>query len=116
MIGLDRLMERSGVVAAGQFGDDGAVLRAVGDLDADTMEHIARICVAHQKGAWEATKELDQGTPLPWRGLNGWVLWGGEYALCIAGSTGVIVKAARADFNQLMADLFGPPAAGTRVD
>ena len=31
MIGLDRLMERKGVVAAGGFTHDGRVLRAVGD-------------------------------------------------------------------------------------
>ena len=116
MIGLDRLLKRDGVVAAGQFADDGSVVRAVGDMDATTMERVARICVTHQTQAREAAKELDQGTPLQWRDLNGWVLWGGEYALCVAGNTGVFVRAARADFNQLLVDLFGPPAAGKRVD
>ncbi len=116
MIGLDRLLERDGVVAAGQFAEDGSVVRCVGELDADAMERVARICATHHQGAKEATEQLDQGTPLAWSGLNGWVLWGGDYALCVSGNTGVFVEATRADFNQLMTDLFGPPAAGRRVD
>jgi roadblock/LC7 domain-containing protein len=116
MIGLDRLLERDGVVAAGQFADDGSVVRAVGDMGATAMERVARICAAHQTQARETAKELDQTTPLKWKELNGWVLWGGEYALCVAGNTGVFVRPSRADFNQLLVDLFGPPAAGKRVD
>lgn len=116
MIGLDRLMERDGVVAAGQFAEDGSVIRAVGNMDAETMQRVAKICFAHQSQARDSAKELDEGTPLNWRGLNGWMLWGGEYALCVSGDTGVFVQAKRADFNQLMVDLFGPPAAGKRVD
>ena len=116
MIGLDRLMKRDGVVAAGQFAEDGSVIRSVGNMDAETMQRVAKICFAHQSQAHDAAKELDGGTPLNWRDLNGWTLWGGEYALCVSGDTGVFVQASRADFNQLMVDLFGPPAAGTRVD
>ncbi len=48
MIGLDRLMQRPGVGAAGQFADDGRVVRAVGDLAADTMDRTARICVTQR--------------------------------------------------------------------
>ena len=41
------------------------------------------------------------------------MLWSGRYALCVSGDTGVIVEASKADFNQLMVDLYGPPAGGT---
>jgi len=116
MIGLDRLMKRDGVVAAGQFAKDGTVVRAVGSMDAATMGRVAHICMAHQAQAQETTDQLDRTTPQSWQGLHGWILWAGEYALCVSGDTGVFVQASRANFNQLMVDLFGPPAAGKRVD
>ena len=112
MIGLDRLMERPGVVAAGQFSEKGEVKRAVGGLTADQMAEIARLCVANEEAAAETVDELNSVTDLNWKGLNGWVIWGGEYALAVSGDTGVFVDATRADFNQLITDLFGPPAAG----
>ena len=116
MIGLDRLMEKEGVVAAGQFGEDGSVVRAVGQFNPEVMKRAAQICAEHHRGAQEASKELEEGTPLDWDGLNGWVLWSGKHAVCVSGNTGVFVDATRADFNQLVVDLFGPPAAGKRVD
>ncbi|MBW1806679.1 MAG: DUF2173 family protein [Deltaproteobacteria bacterium] len=116
MIGLDRLMEKDGVVAAGQFAEDGSVVRAVGQLNPEEMKRVAKICAEHSRGAQAMTDELDKETPLEWKGLNGWVLWGGKYALCVSGDTGVFVESTRADFNQLLVDLFGPPAAGMRMD
>ena len=37
MIGLDRLMKIKGVVAVGQFSEDGKVIRKVGELPEDLM-------------------------------------------------------------------------------
>ncbi len=110
MIGLDRLMERKGVVAAGQFGSDGRVFRAVGPLSKKQMEEVALSCATLEKHAWIAATELRDSTGLKWGNLNGWVLWAGDLALCVSGNTGVFVEAAKADFNQLLVDLFGPPA------
>lgn len=116
MIGLDRLMKRKGVVAAGEFADDGTVVRSAGSMTSEAAKRIARICAVHQHHAQETSKELNQGTPMNWRGLNGWLLWSGDYALCVSGHTGVFVKATEADFNQLLVDLFGPAAAGVQID
>jgi roadblock/LC7 domain-containing protein len=110
MIGLDRLMDRRGVVAAGQFSPDGKVVRAVGSLSKDQMEAVARSCANLEKQAWIAATELRDTTKLDWGNLNGWVLWSGKLALCVSGDTGVFVEAGKADFNQLMVDLYGPPS------
>jgi roadblock/LC7 domain-containing protein len=115
MIGLDKLMKRKGVVAAGQFSSEGKVVRAVGDLSPQQMEQVALLCVLQSKDAKVSSSELSQATGLSWEGLNGWVIWSGKYALCVSDRTGVIVEAARADFNQLMVDLYGPPAGGMPV-
>ncbi len=115
MIGLDRLFEREGVIAAGQFREDGTVARAVGDLSPETLERIARLCRAQQAQAEEAVKVLDETTEMDWSSLNGWMVWGGKYVLCVSGNTGVIADASKTDIDQLMVDLFGPPAAGRPI-
>lgn len=110
MIGLDRLMERRGVLAAGQFTHDGRVIRAVGNLSREEMETVALTCALHEKNSWKAATDLREGTSLDWGNLHGWVLWAGSLALCVSGDTGVFVEASKADFNQLLVDLFGPPS------
>jgi roadblock/LC7 domain-containing protein len=108
MIGLEELMERKGVIAAGQFTHDGRVVRAVGDLSSKEMEVVALTCAVHEKNSWNAATDLREETHLEWGNLNGWVLWAGEMALCVSGTTGVFVEASKADFNELLVDLFGP--------
>jgi roadblock/LC7 domain-containing protein len=111
MVGLDRLLEQEGVVAAGQFTHDGRVLRAVGDLSKEEMERVAQTCALHEKHSWCAATDLKEDTHLEWGNLNGWVIWAGKFALCVSGTTGVFVEASKADFNQILVDLFGPESA-----
>ena len=55
MIGLDRLMDIKGVVGAGQFAQDGKVIRTVGELPEDVME-TADLCVRQNQIAEELIK------------------------------------------------------------
>ena len=110
MIGLDRLLDRRGVLAAGQFSPEGEVVRAVGSLSHEQMEKVAEVCGVHQLHAEDTAAKLARITGLDWSHLNGWVIWAGKLALCVSGNTGVFAEASKADFNQLMVDLFGPPA------
>jgi roadblock/LC7 domain-containing protein len=112
MIGLDNLMKRKGVIAAGQFSSDGKVVRAAGDLSTSQMEQVALLCSLQERDADLSGRGMSDATGLNWDGLNGWMVWSGQYALCVSGDTGVIVEASKADFNQLMVDLFGQPAGG----
>ncbi len=114
MIGLDRLMKQPGVVAAGQFDDKGNIVRSVGEFPKGAMEQIAHICKRDQKMMRRTAAMLQDASDLAWLPMNGWMMWGGNYALCIVQSTGVIVDAARADFNQLMVDLFLPEPTGAK--
>ncbi len=115
MIGLDRLMKQKGVIAAGQFSSDGEVIRAEGKLTAAQMKQVALLCSLQTRDSLQSGQELSAATGLDWEGLNGWVVWSGKHAICVSGDTGVIVEASKADFNQIMVDLFGPPAGGTPV-
>jgi len=113
MIGLDRLMEIEGVVAAGQFSEDGVVIRREGELPEDLMTS-AKLCVQQNEGAQEFLKSLDARSERDWQPLMGWVIWGGKYSVVVVGNTRVFVETSRADYNQLMIDLIGSEATGPR--
>ncbi len=114
MIGLDRLIDLPGVVAAGQFTREGKVIRAVGDLSSKEMEMVAMVCAANTKRLEEQAEIFDKKLEMEWMPMNGWVVWGGKYAVCVAGNTGVFVEASKADFNQLVVDLLGSTATGEK--
>jgi len=113
MIGLDRLMKIKGVVAAGQFSEDGQVIRKVGELPEDLMTSAA-LCVQQNERSREFLKALDDGSERDWQPLKGWIVWGGKYSVVVVGNTRVFVETSRGDYNQLMIDLAGSEATGPR--
>jgi len=113
MIGLDRLMEIEGVVAAGQFSDDGKIIRKVGELPGDLMKS-AELCVMQNRNAREFLKALDNRSERDWQPLLGWVVWGGKHSVVVVGNTRVFVETSRADYNELIIDLIGSEATGPR--
>jgi len=113
MIGLDRLMEVEGVVAAGQFTMTGEVIRKVGKLPEDLMTSAA-LCVQQDDNARQFLTTLDGRSKREWLPLVGWVVWGGKYSVVVVGNTRVFVETARGDFNQLMINLAGSEATGPR--
>jgi roadblock/LC7 domain-containing protein len=113
MIGLDKLMEIEGVVAAGQFSEDGKVIRRVGELPEDLMKS-AELCVQQSKASRDFLKSLDDRSERDWQPLMGWTVWGGKYSVVVVGNTRVFVETSRGDYNQLMIDLIGSEATGPR--
>jgi roadblock/LC7 domain-containing protein len=113
MIGLDRLMKIKGVVAAGQFSDDGEVIRKVGELPEDLMTSAA-LCVQQNESSREFLRALDNRSERDWQPLMGWIVWGGKYSVVVVGSTRVFVETSRGDYNQLMIDLAGSEGTGPR--
>ena len=113
MIGLDRLMEIKGVVAAGQFAETGEVIRMVGELPDDLMTS-AELCVKQSDNSREFLSSLNTRSQREWQPLFGWVVWGARYSVVVVGNTRVFVETARGDFNQLMIDLAGSEATGPR--
>jgi len=113
MIGLDRLMKIKGVVGAGQFSGNGKVIHTIGELPEDVME-TAHLCVRQNQRSRELAMVLDAKSSRKWLPLQGWAVWGGEYAVVVVGNTRVFVEVKYADFNQLLVNLFGSEAAGTK--
>ena len=111
MIGLDRLMEIKGVVAAGQFSEDGAVIRKVGEMPQDLMES-AELCVKHNRASRDFLNSLNGQLPRQYGSLVGWIVWGSKYSVVVVGNTREFVETSRGDYNQLMVDLTGSEATG----
>jgi len=113
MIGLDRLMEIKGVVAAGQFSEDGKIIRKVGELPGDMLTS-AELCVRQNDKSRQLLKALDARSERDWQPLVGWVVWGSHYSVVVVGNTRVFVETGHVDYNQLMIDLVGSEATGPR--
>jgi len=113
MIGLDRLMEIKGVVAAGQFSEDGEVIRKVGELPEDLMES-AELCVRQNETCREFLNSLNHKLPREYGALVGRTVWRSKYSVVVVGNTRVFVETNRGDYNQLMIDLAGSEATGPR--
>ena len=113
MIGLDRLMKIEGVVAAGQFSEDGKVIRKVGDLPDDLMES-AELCVRQNQACRHFLDSLNGQSSREYGSLVGWTVWGSKYSVVVVGNTRVFVETSRGDYNQLMVDLIGSEATGPR--
>ncbi len=113
MIGLDRLMEIEGVVAAGQFSEDGKAIRKVGEIPEDLMES-AELCVRQNRASDEFLKSLNDHLPREYGSLIGWTVWGSRYSVVVVGNTRVFVETGRGDYNQLMINMAGSEATGPR--
>lgn len=113
MIGLDRLMEIEGVVAAGQFSEDGKVIRKVGELPEDLMESAA-LCIGQNQASLDFLNSLNDRMSREFGSLIGWTIWGSKYSVVVIGNTRIFVKTTRGDYNQLMVDLAGSEATGPR--
>ncbi len=114
MIGLDRLMKIKGVVAAGQFSEDGKIIRQVGEMPEDLRES-AELCVKQNHTCLDFLDVLNNQSTRQYGSLVGWTVWGSKYSVVTVGNTRVFVETNRADFNQLMVDLLGSEATGPRI-
>jgi roadblock/LC7 domain-containing protein len=114
MIGLDRLIKKPGVIAAGQFDENGDIKRAVGDMPDEAKKMFAQIAKENDEYFKKQCKLLSDKIDSAWQPYTGWAMWSGKYALCMVGKTGVVVEIGKADFNQLMIDLINDNPTGPR--
>ncbi|MEW5994892.1 MAG: DUF2173 family protein [Candidatus Zixiibacteriota bacterium] len=106
-------MKIKGVVAAGQFSEEGEMIRQVGELPEDMME-TGELCLRQTQAIADFLRSLDEKSKRTWLPLVGWAVWGGKYSVAVVGNTRVFVETKRADFNQLIVDLYGSEATGPR--
>jgi roadblock/LC7 domain-containing protein len=114
MIGLDRLIEEPGVLAAGQFTEKGEPIRSVGHLTDPMIMMASKISHNNYIRFEEQIKEFNERTGYGCQHINGWGLWCDKYAICVVGRTVVFVESSKVNFNQLMVDLYSEDPTGAR--
>jgi roadblock/LC7 domain-containing protein len=107
-------MKIKGVVATGQFNEDGNLIRVTGELPSELMERSAQLCL-NQRTLAETFLHSSAGkTEKNWMPYIGSAIWGGKYTFVTMGCTFLIIEAIYADVNELMVDLLECGPTGPR--
>ena len=101
MTTLDQLMKIGGVVAAGEFTDDGKLVDVRGQLTPDIAQAAAQFCDTVNMIFNTLSGAFQQISGMQWTSPQGWAFSGGNYPVCIGGNKGVFVETTKADFNEL---------------
>ena len=101
MITLDQLMKINGVVAAGEFTDDGKLKDVRGQITPDIAQATAQFCGTVNMIFKILSGAFQQISGMQWTPAQGWAFSGGNYSVCIGGNKGVFVETTKADFNEL---------------
>jgi roadblock/LC7 domain-containing protein len=101
MTTLDQLMKIGGVVAAGEFTDDGKLIDVRGQLTPEIAQAAAQFCGTVNMMFKTLAGAFQQISGMPWTPAQGWAFSGGNYSVCIGGNKGVFVETTKANFNEL---------------
>ena len=103
MVALEELLDIEGVVAAGEFNRDGSLadFEARIDMSAEMAQMTAQFCATVTMMFDTLAGSFTQLSGMTWVPQQGWAYSGGDWTVCIGGSRGVFVEAAKADFNRL---------------
>jgi roadblock/LC7 domain-containing protein len=105
MATLDDLLKIEGVVAAGEFRDDGSLVdfRSTMDMSPEVAGVAARFCATVTMLFKSLSGAFEGISGMPWTPAQGWAYSGGDYTVAIGdgGHKGVFIETAKADFNQL---------------
>ena len=100
---LEDLLRIKGVLIAGEFTEDGRLVRyrTAMDMSADTAAITAQFCATVTTifdTMAAAYKHLTKTNCLP---QHGWIFTGGEWTIAVGGKCGVLAETAKIDFNEL---------------
>ena len=107
MATLDELMGMNGVVAAGQFSDDGKLVDVRGQLKPEVSQAAAQFCGTVNMLFKTMSGSFEELSGMKWTPAQGWAFSGGDYSVCVGGNKGVFVETAKADYNALYRALVG---------
>lgn len=103
---LKELMSLPGVVATGEFADDGKLIAYYGNINEKEAEMASLMCAANkmmgnmQAKGWSMYTGKDGFYP-----VVGFAVAGGKYVVCIMGNVGVFVELDKADFDKIFETL-----------
>jgi roadblock/LC7 domain-containing protein len=101
MATLEELMTMKGVIAAGQFSDDGKLMDSRGQLKPEVAQAAAQFCGTVNMLFKTMSSSFQHMSGMQWTPAQGWAFAGGQYSVCVGGDKGVFVETAHADYNAL---------------
>lgn len=107
MATLDELMRINGVVAAGQFSDDGKLVDVRGQLKPEIAQAAAQFCGTVNMLFKMMSGSFQQMSGMQFTPVHGWACAGGDYSVCVGGDKGLFVETAKADYNALFKAMIG---------
>lgn len=104
-INLDKLMELSGAVDAGEFTPTGELVAYKGDLSQEHAEMVAMMCAGNSLMCKMQAESFTKHTGMNWSPFKGWAVSASDYSVCVMGNAGVFVETDKADFNVIFKTL-----------
>jgi roadblock/LC7 domain-containing protein len=98
---LDELMNLPGVVAAGEFKEDGPLVDFKGKVERRIAEMAAQMSASTSRTFKQQAEQFTQASGMKWTPAMGWAFTGGDYTIAVMGNKGVFVETAKTDFNKL---------------
>ena len=109
MAKLDELLKIDGVVAAGEFTADGALVdyKANMNMPPEMAAMAAQFCATVTMMFNTLAAAFSHLTSMNWTPQQGWAYSGGDMTVAVGGRMGVFIKTEKADFNKLFEALTG---------
>jgi len=106
---LQELLKIDGVVAAGEFKADGALVgfESSMDMSRELAEMSAQFCSSVTTLFNTLGGAFTKLSGMPWSPQQGWAYSGGQYTVAVGGNRGVFIETAKVDFNKLFDTLIG---------
>ena len=98
-------MKIKGVVTAGLFSSDGRLLGYKGDIPKELAELVAKISAANSQMAQAEAEAFSRLSQMKFSPALDWAVAVGEYAICMMGNYGALVKVSEAGFNLIFKEL-----------
>jgi roadblock/LC7 domain-containing protein len=109
MARLDDLLKMDGVVAAGEWKEDGTLVdyKANMNMPPEMAAMSAQFCATVSMMFGTLAGAFSQLTPMKWTPPRGWAYSGGDMTVAVGDRVGVFIKTEKADFNKLFQALAG---------
>jgi roadblock/LC7 domain-containing protein len=103
MAKLDELLKMDGVVAVGEFANDGKLVAFKGHsaMPQEIATMTSQFCATVSMMFSTLASAHTQLSGMQWVPQQGWAYSGGDMTVAVGGNIGVFIKTQKADFNKL---------------
>ena len=109
MSSLKHLLKIDGVVAAGEFTNDGGWVNYESkmEMSPELVEVSAKFCTTITMMHHTLANAFSRASNMKWEPQKLWMFTGGDWVVMVGKNRGVFVEAAKADYNKIYEALVG---------